>query len=77
MYLVEELYCKLNYHDQKIQRRPSHDIPKHWKPVSTFLGLIKAYRDLRHGRSNHRPPIAERKLYNWAQSPYRTRVTPN
>ena len=36
---VEELYCELNYHDQKIQWTLTHDIRNHWTIVSTFLGL--------------------------------------
>ena len=28
-FLVEELYCELNYHDQKIRRTLTHDIRKH------------------------------------------------
>ena len=63
---VEELYCELNYHDQKTWRTPTHDIRKHWTAVSTLLGLINnVYYDLHHWRSNQRPQIAEPKIYNW------------
>ena len=34
-------FCKLNYHDQKIQETLVCDIQKHWTAVSTLLGLIK------------------------------------
>ena len=51
---------------------------KHWTAVSTLLGLISSvYRDLHHWKSNERPQIAESKLYNWANSLYRTQVMPN
>ena len=51
---------------------------KHWTAVSTLLGLISCvYRDLHHLRSNQRSQVAEPKLYNWANNPYRTKVTPN
>ena len=75
---VEELYCDLNYHDQKIRRTLMHDIRKHWTAVSTLLGLISSvYRNLHHWRSNQWPQIAEPKLYNWAMNPVCTQVTPN
>ena len=68
----------MNYYDQKIWRTLTHDIRKHCTAVSTLLGLISSvYRDLHHWRSNHRPQIAEPKLYNWTNNPYRTQVTPN
>ena len=55
---VEELYCELNYHDQKIRRTLTHDIRKHWTAVSTLLGMISSvYHDLHHWRSNQRPQI--------------------
>ena len=66
-FLIEELYCELNYHDQKIRRTPTHDIRKHWAAVSILLALINSvYGDIHHWRSNHKPEIAELKLYNWA-----------
>ena len=62
--------CELNYHDQKIHRKPTHNIREHWTAVSTWLGLISSvYRNLHPWRSN--------QLYNWATSSYRTQVTPN
>ena len=75
---VEQLYCVLNYHDQKIQWTLTHDIRKHWTAVSASLGHISSvYRDLHHWRSNQWPQIAEPKLYNWAINPYCTQVMPN
>ena len=45
----EELYCVLNYHDQKIRRTLARDIQDHQRAVSTLLGLIRSvYRDLPH-----------------------------
>ena len=47
LFYVDELYCELNYHDQKIWRTLTCDIGKHWTGVSTLLGLISSvYRDL-------------------------------
>ena len=67
-----------NYHDQKIWRVLTHNIWKHWTAVLTLLGLISSvYHDLHHWRSNQWPQIEELKLYNWANSPYRTQVMPN
>ena len=64
-FLVEELYCELNHHDQKIRQTLTHDIRKDWTSVLTLLGLISSvYRDLHHWRLNQRPQIAEPKLYN-------------
>ena len=75
---LSHAHCELNYHDQKIRRTPMHDIGKHWIIVSILLGLISSvYLDLRHWRSNQWPQTAGPKLYNWANSPYRTQVTPN
>ena len=49
LFYVDELYCELNYHDQKIQRTVTHDIQKHLTAVSTLLGLISSvYHDLHH-----------------------------
>ena len=31
----EELYCELNYHDQKIQRKLMHNIRKQWTITMT------------------------------------------
>ena len=43
---VEELYYKLNCHDQKIQQTLVHNIQRHWTAVSTLLGLSSSvYRD--------------------------------
>ena len=68
----------MNYHDQKIRRRPTHDIRGHLIAVSTLLGLFSSvYRNLHHWRSNQRSQIAVLKLYNWATSSYRIHVTPN
>ena len=77
LFKVEELYCELNYHDQKIRRRLTHDILKHWTDVSTLLGLIcSVYRELPRWRSNQQPQIAEPRLYNWATAQDRAQVTP-
>ena len=44
----------------------------------TLLGLISCvYRDLHHWGSNHRPQIADPKLYNWIIRKYRTEVIQN
>ena len=60
IFLVEELYCELNYHDQKIRRTPTHDRQKLWTAVSTLLGLISCvYRDLPHCGSNQRSHLIE------------------
>ena len=40
--LVEELYCELNYHDQKIWRTLTHNIRKHWTAVSILLDHISS-----------------------------------
>ena len=64
------LCSELNYHDQKIRWTLTHDKQKYWTALATLLGL-------HHWRSNQRPQIAEPKLYNWANSPYRTQATPN
>ena len=46
---MEELYCELDYHDQKIQRTLTRDIQKYWAAVSTLLDLINSvYRDLHY-----------------------------
>ena len=46
---VEELYCKLNYHVQKIRQTPARDIQNHWTAVSTLLGLLSSlHHDLPH-----------------------------
>ena len=34
--------CKLNYHDQKIQKTLVHNIQNHWTAASTFLGFISS-----------------------------------
>ena len=76
IFKVKKSFFELNY--QKIQRTPTHDIRKHWKVISTLLGLISSvYSDLHHWRSNQRPQIAEPKFYNWANSSFCTQVTPN
>ena len=68
---VEELYCELNYHDQKIRWTLMHDMRKHWTAVSTLLGLISSvYCDHHHWRSKQQLQIAVQKLYNWATSSY-------
>ena len=36
-FLEEELYCELNYHDQKIRGTFAHDIRKHWTAVSSLV----------------------------------------
>ena len=75
---VQELYCELNYYDQKIRRRLAHDIRKHWTAVSIILSLISGlYRDLSNWKSNQRPQNAEPKLYNWAISQHRIQVMLN
>ena len=35
-FLIEELYCELNYHDEKIRGSPMHDVRKHWTAISTL-----------------------------------------
>ena len=40
LFQEEELYCELNFHDQKIRRTLTHDIRKHWAAVSTLLGMV-------------------------------------
>ena len=78
LFLLQELYCDLNYPDKKIRQTPTHDIRKHWTAVSTLSGLIgSVYHDLHHWRLNQWPQIAEPKLYNWPNSPYHTQVMPN
>ena len=78
IYMVKNLYCKLNYHDQKIRQTPTYDKQKHWTAVLTLLGLISnVYHDLHHLRSNQQPQIAESKLYNWVNNPYFTQGMPN
>ena len=66
-------HCELNYHDQKIRQTLTRDIQKRWTPVSTLFGLISCV----YWRSNQPPQIRKPKLYNWANSPYRTQVSPN
>ena len=69
---------ELNYHDQKIRRTPTYGIREHWTAVSTLLGLISCvYRNLHHRRSNQRPQTEVPKLYTWATSSYRPKVTTN
>ena len=49
LFLAEESYCELNYHEQKTHRTLRHHIWKHWSAVLTLLGLIRSvYRDLHH-----------------------------
>ena len=61
-----KFYCELNYHDQKIDGTPTHNIWEHWTAVSTLLGLISSvYSNLHHWRSNQRPQIAVPKLHCW------------
>ena len=64
LFQTEELYCELNYHDQKIQQTLACNIRKHWTAVSTLLGIISSvYHVLPHRRLNQRPQNAELKLY--------------
>ena len=73
LFWVEELYCELNYHDQKIRRTLMHDIRKHLTAVSTLLGLISSVcHDLHHWRSNPWLQNAEPKLNNWTTNPHRS-----
>ena len=63
---------------RKIRRALMLDIRKHWTAVSSRPYLVSSvYRYVHHWRSILRPQIAEPKLYNWANSPYRTQVRPN
>ena len=47
LFWVEELYCELYYHNQKIRQTIAQNTLKRWKPVSTLFGLISSvYCDL-------------------------------
>ena len=55
LFQVEELYCKLNYHDQKIRQTLAHGIQNYWTAASTLFGLISSvYRDFPHRRTNNK-----------------------
>ena len=50
VFLVELLFCKLNYHDQKIRQTLPCNIRKYWTAILTLLGLIHSvHRDLPTG----------------------------